>query len=348
KHILEGQDLKTTNFKMLPVGTGPFIVTEHNAETLVFDYNPNYWGEPPGVGKIILRTAKDAAARSAMLRSGEIDITRYEPDTQDDLIGKGFYVHKIPSLGWSSIEVNLRNPLFSDKQVRQAMLYSIDREGILKALYQDNAVVASGPLPPIEPAYEPNVTKYSYDLNKANQLMTSAGWKKNAKGIWEKDGKSFAFSLMALGQNPKIFQTNVVLQETWQKFGFDVKVDSTPEWPVWIDRYTKGDFEAGVMSWGYGSDPDGLTPKFETKGGNNGGAYSNPEIDKLLKQGRESLDQSARKVIYSQFQKVVADDLPVLWLGWSSTGIIMKDKVVAKYDPIKGHFGSAYWWQLKE
>lgn len=348
KHVLEGQDLKTTTFKTFPIGTGPFIIKEHDAEILTFEYNPNYWGDPPGVAKIILRTAKDAAARSAMLRSGEIDITRYEPDTQNDLIGKGFHVDKVPSQGWSDIEINFKNPLFTDKRVRQAMLQAIDREGVLNAIYQGNQTVASGPLTPKEWSFEGDVTKYSYDINKATQLMTAAGWAKNKNGIWEKDGKTFSFSLMALGQNPQIFQTNVVLQEQWNKFGFDVKVDSTPEWPVWWDRYTKGDFDSGVMSWAYGADPDGLSTKFETGGGSNGSAYSNPALDKLLKQGRETLDQSARKQIYSQVQKIVTDDLPSLWLGWGSGGIIMKDKVVARYDPMKGHFGSAYWWQIKE
>jgi peptide/nickel transport system substrate-binding protein len=162
------------------------------------------------------------------------------------------------------------------------------------------------------------------------------------------DGQTFSFALMALGQNPKIFQTNVVLQDQWKAFGFDVVVDSTPEWPVWIDRYTKGDFDAGVMSWGYGADPDGLTPKFSTDGETNGGGYSNPELDALLEEGRTSLDQDTRAEIYSELQAILADDLPVLWLGWGTTGIIMKDKVIAKYDPMKGHFGSAYWWQLKE
>src|SRR5687768_8190267 len=139
------------------------------------------------------------------------------------------------------------------------MLHALDREAILGATYPGVAEVATGPIVPEDSYFEADTEQYAFDLETAASLMESADWTRNAEGIWEKDGEPFAFTLMAYQPNPGIFNTNLALQESWSQFGFAVEVDVTPDWASWWDRYIAGDFAAGVMDWGYGMDPDGMS-----------------------------------------------------------------------------------------
>ncbi len=348
KHLLEGADLATTEFRLFPVGTGPFVVAEHDAEFFTLEANPDYWGEPPGVGRIAFSSAADAAARSAKLRAGDIDLTRLEPLTQAGLDGNGFHIDTAQSLGWLSCEINHRHPMLGDVNVRKALLHAIDREGILGAINPGMSSVASGPLVPDDAFFEADVPVYPFDTDAAATLMEAAGWTRNDDGAWEKDGSPASLTLMAYQPNPVIFNTNLALEEGWRSFGIDVTVDVAPDWASWWDRYIVGDFDAGVMDWAYGFDPDGMAGNFTTGGGLNGSGYSNAEVDELFAAGRVALDAETRTGIYSQIQTKLAEELATLWIAWQDRGIIMRDGVNATYNPIGDFYANAYWWTISE
>jgi peptide/nickel transport system substrate-binding protein len=348
KHLLEGEDLATTEFRRFPVGTGPFVVAEHDAEFFTLEANSTYWGDPPGVSRIAFSSAPDAAARSAKLRAGDIDLTRLEPMTQAGLDGSGFHIDTAQSLGWLSCEVNHAHSLLGDANVRKALLHAVDREGLLGAINPGMSSVASGPLVPSDAFFESNVATYPYDLDAAAALMETAGWTRDGDGAWQKDGERASVTLMAYQPNPVIFNTNLALEESWRTFGIDVTVDVAPDWSSWWDRYIAGDFDAGVMDWAYGFDPNGMSGNFTTGGSMNGSGYSNAEIDDLFFAGSTMLDADARKDIYSQIQIKLADDLATLWIAWQDRGIIMRDGVNATYNPVGDFYANAYWWTLSD
>jgi peptide/nickel transport system substrate-binding protein len=178
--------------------------------------------------------------------------------------------------------------------------------------------------------------------------METAGWTRDGDGAWQKDGERASVTLMAYQPNPVIFNTNLALEESWRTFGIDVTVDVAPDWSSWWDRYIAGDFDAGVMDWAYGFDPNGMSGNFTTGGSMNGSGYSNAEIDDLFFAGSTMLDADARKDIYSQIQIKLADDLATLWIAWQDRGIIMRDGVNATYNPVGDFYANAYWWTLSD
>ena len=315
KHLLAGTDLnKPTEFLKNPIGTGPFKFAEFVAgsHTTVVP-NPDYFGEKAKIDAVIFKQIPDLNTQVAQVLTGELDIAFPEVQQLDALKNAAnIEIKYMTPIQYFFIGLNNRNPLFADKRVRQALAYAVDRQAILESVVQGKAILATGPIhPAIKWAYNPEVKKYPYDANKAKELLAEAGWKPGAGGVLNKDGKPFSFTITSTSGNATRQQINVALQQFYRRVGVETKLEFL-EPNLFDQKFFAFQFDCMMHFSQLFPDPD-LINYFGTGKRNNYFGYSNPEVDKLLEQGRATTDQQKRAAAYKKFQEIVAEDVPVVF-----------------------------------
>jgi peptide/nickel transport system substrate-binding protein len=331
KHALEvvaPEAMKEHAFSMAPtVGAGAYnfvrYETDQYAELVA---NPNYWGEKPAVDRIFMTIATPDVA-VAQLERGELDLMAMPVDEADRLKdAPNITILSVRSPSISQIGINNEREYFKDKRVRQAMMYAIDRQGIVESIMFGEAEVVNTTVIGPEWAGTPEVNPYPYDPEQAKTLLAEAGWDPNQEvemiyvaGAKEQDayGPVIQQQLTEAGM-----KTNLVLVE-----GAELR-----------RRYIEEtDFDLFLFGGGqYRAEPS-LTANYYhsrnlTPAGGNGTHYVNPELDELLDAAVAVTDKEQRKEIYDQIAKIVNEDVPTVFL-WSPNSIYGVSKRLQGFEP---------------
>jgi len=314
KHILENQDLNTTDFNRKPIGTGPFVVEEWaQGQKLSVKANPNYFGTKPALDKIIWKKLTDSNVLSLQLLNGEVDGAAVNPE----IIGQVKANNTLST--YETVDANtyigfqLDNPLFQDKRVRQALSYGLDRDAILTQILKGQGIRSTSHIMPNSWAYNPDVEKFGFNQAKAKQLLADAGWKPGPDGVLTKDGQKFKFTLLTNAGDKTREAVSLFVRQQWGELGVQVEPQYLDLNTFIQERVLKRNFEAILLSGSVNVDPDYLYRNFHSKAigtANNFLSYRNDQVDKLLEEGQVTLDQQARQKIYFEIQKLMADDAP--------------------------------------
>ncbi len=318
KHLLENQDINTTPFNRRPIGTGPFRFVEWvTDERITVEANPKYFDGKPYLDRIIYRIIPETSLSEMELLTGGIDSYSVWPFQFQRMKEVPFLnIYTQPSLGYTYVGYNLKNPLFQDKRVRQALTYAINREEIVQYVLYGLGVVANGPFPPQFWYSNPNVKPLPYDPAKARQLLAEVGWKPNSEGILEKDGKPFRFKLITNSGNETRRDVGVLVQRALKEIGIDVKFEFY-EWSVFLKNFINiKAFDACILGWSLSPDPDAyqIWHSSQIEKGFNFVSYRNPEVDRLWEEGRREYDIEKRKAIYWRINELMAEDQPYTFL----------------------------------
>lgn len=342
-----------------PVGTGPFTMKEYKqGDHVTLAGNPNYHRGATALDGYIYKVVKDSTVLVQQLKTGEADFGSIGPDVYDDAKkATNINVVDYDTFSFTYYGYNLdpaKSTLFQDAKVRQAMIYALDRDAMVKRILNGLGSVAQGTMPTLSWAYAPDklATKFTFDTKKSEQMLDDAGWKKGSDGIRAKDGKRFSFSMWTNSGNKVRENYLLVMQEYWKNVGIEMK-PQFEEFSVFLDRINKNfDFEMFLVGFSWGVDPDQTTmwdsnqhgPGFNSYG------YKNPMVDMLLDQGLKTLDQEKRKAIYVTMQNQVLADSPALVIDFPK-GIYGVNKRVKNRIP-NGVAGSdrnnAYQWYVTD
>jgi peptide/nickel transport system substrate-binding protein len=323
KHILgtlNGKQLMTTEFNTAPqVASGVFkFVKWDKGQEVRLARNDSYWAGPSYLDTYVRKVLASDNAVATQLRLGEIDMGQVvgtelaglKDNTDLNLVR---YVAR--AFWYYQTQVGPTRP-FADKAVRQALRWAIDVEKIKKVAFADEAQVMSTHLPSWSWAADKNPTvKYSYDPDKAKQLLDSAGWRVGSSGIREKGGRPLMFVISAgTGQNEATLSSQI-LQEQWKAIGADVEVKLKAAAQLSIDTLQNHDFDVLVANIATSLDPDFASQLYQSAGavpgGANRGDYKNPTVDKLFDDARSTTDQAKRTDFYRQLQQILLEDLPL-------------------------------------
>jgi peptide/nickel transport system substrate-binding protein len=324
-----------------PIGTGPFTFKEYKqGASVTLSGNPSYHMGPTALDTYVYKVVPDSTVLVQQLKTGEVDYGTVQPDLYDETKKQSnLNVVDYDTFSFTYFGYNLdpaKTPLFQDVKVRQALFYAVDRDTIVKKLFNGLSSVATGTMPTLSWAYAPDkiTTKYDYDPKKAAQMLDDAGWKAGSDGIRAKDGKKLSFSMWTNSGNKTREGYLLVLQEGWKAIGVDMK-PQFEEFSVYLDRINKNfDFEMFLVGFSWGVDPDQQT-MWDTKQhgpGFNSYGYSNPKVDQLLLDGLHTLDQEKRKQIYIDMQNLVVADAPAMVSDFPK-GIIAVNKRVKNRIP---------------
>jgi peptide/nickel transport system substrate-binding protein len=323
KHLLEGQDITKSPLGRHPVGTGPFQFREWRAgDKIILSYNPDYFEGRPYLNGYVYLVKPDQATMFLELKAGNIDrmgLTpqQYKRQTEYAKFQRLFNKYKYVSFSYTYIGYNLEDQRFADRRVRQALTHAINKQEIVDGVLMGLGQQATGPYKPGTWFSNPDVPRFDYNPEKAKALLGEAGWRPNSEGILEKDGKPFEFTILTNQGNDLRVRTAEIIQRRLREVGIVVKI-RTVEWAAFIKEFIdKGRFEAVLLGWTTGQDPDAfdIWHSSKTKPGElNFIHYNNPEVDRLLQEGRHTFDREKRRQAYFRFQEIIAEDQPYTFL----------------------------------
>ncbi len=213
---------------------------------------------------------------------------------------------------------NLSDPKFSDARVRRAINFAVNKKEMIDTLFYGLARETTGPFLPDSWAYNGDVNPAPYDPAAARSLLAEAGWADSDGDGWlEKGGKEFEFTVLVNQGNAERQRTAEMIQGYLKAVGIRVKI-RVLEWSALINDFlNKKRFEAVVMGWSLARDPDNFDIWHSSKtreGEFNFIGYNNPEVDRLLEEGRRTFDQARREAIYHRIHEVLYDEQPYLFL----------------------------------
>lgn len=324
RHLLEGKDITKSPLSRHPVGTGPYKFKEWVAgQKIVLLSNEDYFEERPYIDGRITRIIPDTATMFLELRARNIGMMgltplQYTRQTDNNLFKENFNKYRYLAFAYTYLGYNLKNPLFMDKRVRQAISHAINKDEIISGVLLGLGKPATGPYKHGTWAYNDKVKIYNYDPDKARDLMKQAGWSDaNKDGILEKDGRPFEFEILTNQGNETRQKCAEIIQRQLREIGITVKIRIV-EWSAFVaDFINKRRFDAVILGWTIPLDPDAYDVWHSSKTAPeelNFISYNSPEADEMLDKGRSTFNQSERKKYYDRFQEILAEDQPYTFL----------------------------------
>ncbi|MBU4488574.1 MAG: peptide-binding protein [Candidatus Omnitrophica bacterium] len=324
EHLLKGEDFLSTKFKRDPIGCGPYIFKEWKSDQhIILGSNKEYFEHRPYIDKYVTRVIPDLSVQYLELITGGIDsmgLTPYQYFYRTDAkaFKSKYNKYKYLSRSYSYIGYNLNDPLFSDKRVRQALSYAIDKNDIITGVLMGLGEPCTGPFFKETPYYNKNAEAYAYNKKKALELLREAGWADtDGDGILDKNGKAFRFKLITNQGNKDREDIATVVQHQWKEIGVlaDVQIIA---WASFLNEFVdKKNFQAVILGWTLPLDPDCYVvwhSASKKEGGFNFVSYKNEEVDALIEEGRRTFDKERRIVIYNRIHELIADDAPYTFL----------------------------------
>jgi len=313
-----------------PPGSGPFMLeAAEPGEQITLKRNPHYWEQAPALPGVTFRIIPDALVRVLEFKKGNIDLM--QNDIEPDMVpwlerNTGADVGTYLGTTFQYIGINLTHPILKNVKVRRALAYAIDRDRLVRHILKGMGTVAGGVLSPLNWAYEENLQHWPYDPERAKQLLDEAGFP-DPDGDGPLPRFTLSFKTTNLDLRRRVAEA---IKEQLQKVGIELDVRSY-EWAAFYSDIKKGNFHLYSLAWVGVLDPDILFQIFHSSNfppaGDNRGHYSNPELDRLLEQGRAITNQKERRQIYARAQKILAEDLPYVPLWWWKNVIVKKPTV---------------------
>ncbi len=324
RHLLEGVDITESPLKRNPVGTGPYRFKDWTTgEKIILDSFHDYFDGRPYIDRVMTRIIPDLATMFLELKALSLDqmgLTplQYVRQTDTKWFKDNFNKYKYLGFGYSYLGYNLQDWKFRDQRVRQALTTAINRESIVQGVLLGLGTVTDTPYKPDSFWYNQNVTKFPYDPEKAKEMLAEAGWKDtDGDGILDKDGKPFEFTIITNHGNDIRKNAATIIQRDLKKVGVEVKI-RVIEWAAFLKNFiNKRNFEACLLGWGIGVDPNQIDIWNSKKTGENElnfVNFQNPEVDRLLDLGASTYDKEERKKYYDRFQEIIAEEQPYTFL----------------------------------
>ncbi len=324
KHLFKGINIRDSKYARAPVGTGPYILDVWKTDQhMILNSYKDYFDGEPYISKYVERIIPDQAVQFLELITGGIDYMslspyQYKYRTETIKFNQRFNKYKYLAHQYTYIGYNLKDPMFSDKRVRQALSYAIDKEAIIEGVLMGLGEECSGPFIKNTYAYNDDVKKYPYDPDKARELLAEAGWEDtDADGILDKNGQPFSFKLITNQGNKQREDVATITQRNWQDIGIKVEVQTIAFVTFLKEFVDKRNFQALILGWTMPIDPDCYNVwHSETikEGGLNFIGYNNPEVDKLIEAARGTYDISERAKCYQKIHALIAEEQPYTFL----------------------------------
>ncbi|MCL1139112.1 ABC transporter substrate-binding protein [Shewanella pneumatophori] len=309
-----------------PVGTGPFkLVNYAKNEFIRYHRNEKFWRTLPEFEQLVFNITPQSSARltklitgdcsvSALPKAGELPVIKQHPSLELDT-QLGFNV-----AFWA---FNTQKPPFDDVRVRQALAYAVDKQNILRAVYQETAIKATGMLPPQSWAYNYNKSSYQYNPDKSRALLADAGIKELTIDIWAMP--------VARIYNPNALKTAELIQADLANIGVNVNI-ITYDWSVFNQKLNRNNYDSVLIGWNAdNSDPDNFFSPIMScaslTSSSNRAQWCSQEMDALLNNAKATTVESERKALYQQAEALFNEHVPMMTFA-HATQLTFKSKAV--------------------
>jgi len=318
----------------LLAGSGPYKLERLDVENqwtpgqdLVLVRNENYWGPRPPLERLRFKVVADSTSRLAAYQSDEGDmITPTSPQFVKKTKEPG-WDEKNHSLRWVNMRSGYsfivwnqgknsgRQTPFGDKRVRQAMTLCLDRERMIKDIWEGVGQVSQGPVNQESPVFASEIKPWPFDPERGKALLAEAGWKdRDGDGILENEkGDKFTFEYTYATGGEISEKLARFVKDSYAKAGIEVSTRPV-DWSRYQDLLKTRDFDAITMGWSANSpesDPRQIFHSDSVKeGGDNFIQWKSAKVDDLIEQGRRTMDEATRMLVWQQFEAAIAEEQP--------------------------------------
>ena len=331
EHIYKDKEKKLNNTL---IGSGPYKLKKYDkSKQIVLEQNQDWWGRTVKnnlhrIKTIVFKFIENENDQLIRMAAGDFDFLELSSEAYykktdkapwGDTVLKKKIKNKAPA-GYSFIAWNLKNPLFQDKKVRQALTHLANRKLMNEKFQYSQAKLATGPWYLWSEYADPSVLPIPFDPEQARKLLKEAGWKDTDKnGILDKvinnQKSEFRFTLIFPNKDYEKYFT--LYQQDLKKSGIIMSLRFM-DWPAFIKKMTGKQFTAVSLAWiTYTTEQD---PKqiwhseSAMKQGSNFISYSNPQVDQLIDSARTEMNKEKRIPILRQVYRIIADEAPYLFL----------------------------------
>ncbi|MDZ4224722.1 MAG: peptide-binding protein, partial [bacterium] len=337
KHIFDdGRDFNIHPANRKPVGSGPYVFEEwKTGQRIVLKHHNKYWRESYHFKKLIFKIVPSGETAFQLFKKGDIDLIDISPlqwarQTESEKFTRKFVKHQYftPFSAYNYIGWNEKRPIFQDKRVRLALAHLVDRTTINEKLLFGLYMPITGPYYPLGANYDKSLPPIDYNLEKAKQLLNEAEWiDHDGDGIRDKKGVPLRFTMLFSTGVQFYEQLTPILQQNFARAG--IELDLRRLEAVTLFRLLgEHDFDCYVAGWGRGAGIEDLYQTFHSSqaaGGSNFVSYANPQVDRLLEEGRREFDSKKRSVIYQQVHRLLYEDQPYLFM-FARPELLARDK----------------------
>lgn len=325
-------------FDQIPVGTGPFMFVDYQKDAVIrFKANPDYFHGKAAVDDLIYAITPDPTARYAKLKAGECQVMIAPNPADLDAMSKDEAVNLLSQAGLNIgyLALNAQKPPFDKVEVRQAVNMAIDRDAILKEVYQGAGQKAKNPLPPTIWSYDEATVDYEYNPDKAKEMLKAAGVENLATDLW--------WMPVQRPYNPNAKRMAEMMQADLAKVGINAELKSF-EWGEYRKRLQAGEHQMGLLGWtGDNGDPDNFLFLLScnadgTAKSQNIAKWCNKDFDAKLAQGTQLSEKADREAIYKEMQAIFKKEAPWVTIAHSTVFEPVSKKVVDyKISPFGRH-----------
>ncbi|MDR3279315.1 MAG: ABC transporter substrate-binding protein, partial [Synergistaceae bacterium] len=330
------------DFKFHPVGTGPFTFEEwRQDDRVILKKNPGYWGKDsagvalPYLDGLEIVIIPDSTVAWEEFKKGNVDMMRDVPERlvkeARETLGSNFLEGPQPGTYYYGFNMT-KEPYKSNKALRHAFNYAVDRERINELVLEGLWYPAKGILPPSIAGHDPNIKSYSYDPQKAKELMKEAGYENGFEAT------------LTVAQNIRHRAIAEAIQAQVAELGIKLNIQ-VMDWGAQLDTLDRGETDIYRMGWVADYlDADNFlyvlqhSSNIGAKG--NYSRYSNPEVDKLLEDGRVETDPAKRVEIYKKAEQLIVEDAPWVYLFYYYNNLAAQKRVGGAVLPAFGDYTS--------
>jgi len=380
------EEMMTWDWNMKPVAAGPFVVTDwRSGESITMERNPNYYEEgKPYLDQLVFRIIPEAASQTALMKQGEAHVHLWPGEDKvdyDAVMGGIAEQVLVPGVWNLAIDFNLSkpgdddpsasapHPILGDIRVRQAISHAIDYDTLINDVM--NGQVQSSTNPFAYGWYKCDIPRlYNFDLEKAKQLLTEAGWVEGSDGIrvadgalYAEDGTRLSLELQGYTTFEPLERTEQFIVENLKAVGIEANIQNY-DFSIIFGSFADGapsklgDFDMLIYDRGFYLEPHGEVveyyhsasiPSADNPDGDNSFRWANPEADTAIEKAGSTFDQGTRREAYCELGKLIQEDAVQNYLYLFQDGYAFSTK-------LEGYtvstWGSMTWdvqnWKYKE
>ena len=306
-----------------PVLTGPYTITEwKKGSEIQMKRNEHYWDGKPGLDTVTVKLFEDDASRAMALQSGEIDLMQRVSIANRSLFedASKYTIYETSGVRMMMLTTN-EDGILADKNLRRAIAYLLDTEALAKVY--GNSTAAGEPFPQSVP-YGHSGEKITHDTAKADAAFAAAGYKKNANGIYEKDGKPLTLQFATWGDKTTLYEA---VESQLRAGGIDVKMVHVQD-PDKAD--VAGGFDLLEEDWAVATTNDPyswLRGMFYSESPSNRGHYKSAAYDAIINEMAQALDPAKKDALVNEAAKQLIEDQPAIFMISPTTTAVGKTNV---------------------
>ena len=321
RHVYQGKDPLAQALNANPVGTGPFRLAKwQRGESIVLERNPGYFrAGKPYLDKVVFRTLPNAPTATVALETGEVDYLWTVPGTELPRLREVKTVSTVRSAAGAggsycitTLVPNLRRPPLQNPNVRAGLNMAVDRRFIVDRVEFGAGKEARGPIHSQLSWSDTALPKFTYQPERAAQLLNEAGFLKGENGV--------RFKLRFVYAQTTFSMLAEALKDQLRRVGVELTLEPVDAATAVERVYLKNDFDLGVASYCNGADPDiGVKRVYHSQNilpipFGNGAGFSNPQVDTFFDRAAQTLNDRERHDLYRQVQQLLVRELPYFWL----------------------------------